>query len=434
MTLTPDVLDRAAGVLLGQASGDALGVPYEFEPRITLGTARMVGGGLGPYAPGEWSDDTQMAVVIAQVAATGADLRTPDALDAIAEGFLDWQARGASDIGQPDPGRPRCRPTRPWPGGRADDHRGRSAVVRGQGRQRCPDAHRPGRPCRPGRRRRDGRRRPPGGGLTHPDVRCLDSCVLWSEAVRVAVTEGVLDVRAGITLLPGERREEWLGLIERAETDPPATFTPNGYTVAAFRAAWSAIHSTRHLEGPAHVESALQQAIAIGNDTDTVAAIAGALLGARYGLSGCRRNWRARCTAGPGWTGATSCDWRWRRHHGARSPTGPWGSSSPAPVHSSSSATFRSTWNAGSSYGCTLRNTSRMVCRTCPGSRPPHLPAVGAVGLSLFLWRSGIFRPATGRAEPGAQQHRAAGSSGCAPTHSPAYSVRTAPATRPGSR
>ncbi len=99
MRRSPLLKDRAGGVLLGQAIGDALGVPYEFAPRIPAGEARMVGGGLGPYAPGEWSDDSQMAVCIAQVTATGAYLRTDAGLDAVAQGFLDWQAHGATDIG-----------------------------------------------------------------------------------------------------------------------------------------------------------------------------------------------------------------------------------------------------------------------------------------------------------------------------------------------
>ncbi len=64
--VTPEIIDRARGTLLAAACGDALGVPYEFakppqEPE-------MIGGGLGPYAPGEWSDDTQMAACIAQAA------------------------------------------------------------------------------------------------------------------------------------------------------------------------------------------------------------------------------------------------------------------------------------------------------------------------------------------------------------------------------
>ena len=98
--LTPRQLDRAAGVLLGAACGDALGVPYEFARPPGPGEMPvMKGGGLGPYSPGEYSDDTQMAVCIAQVAATGADLCSVEALDQIATNFLGWAARGATDIG-----------------------------------------------------------------------------------------------------------------------------------------------------------------------------------------------------------------------------------------------------------------------------------------------------------------------------------------------
>lgn len=50
-------------------------------------------------APGEWSDDTQMAVCIARVAATVADLTVDSALNQIAKAFVDWRRHGASDIG-----------------------------------------------------------------------------------------------------------------------------------------------------------------------------------------------------------------------------------------------------------------------------------------------------------------------------------------------
>ena len=104
--LSASQLDRAEGVLPAQACGDALGVPWELGHRpadagcgAEPGDGFMQGGGLGPYAPGEWSDDTQMAVVIARVAATGADLTSRTALDAIANGFIDWLASAASDVG-----------------------------------------------------------------------------------------------------------------------------------------------------------------------------------------------------------------------------------------------------------------------------------------------------------------------------------------------
>lgn len=59
-------LERAVGVLLGTAAGDALG------------------GGTFDWAPGEWTADTSLAWVIATEAGTGTELRTPHTLDAIA--------------------------------------------------------------------------------------------------------------------------------------------------------------------------------------------------------------------------------------------------------------------------------------------------------------------------------------------------------------
>lgn len=72
--------DRTAGALLAAACADALGVPYEPAQRGPAdGRPRLLGGGYGNYQPGEYSDDTQMAVVIAQVAAEGMDLRSEPA-------------------------------------------------------------------------------------------------------------------------------------------------------------------------------------------------------------------------------------------------------------------------------------------------------------------------------------------------------------------
>jgi ADP-ribosylglycohydrolase len=94
MTLTSAQLDRACGVLLGTAAGDALGAAYEFgPPRGPELEVAMVGGGSFGWEPGEWTDDTSMAIAIAEVAAAGADLREEDALDAIVNR---WHGRGAS--------------------------------------------------------------------------------------------------------------------------------------------------------------------------------------------------------------------------------------------------------------------------------------------------------------------------------------------------
>src|ERR1700704_4861666 len=90
MKLTAQQSDRAAGVLHGTAAGDALGAGYEFTYPKAEVTIDMIGGGPFDWALGEWTDDTSMAVAIAEVAATGIDIGSSDGLDAIAAQFIRW--------------------------------------------------------------------------------------------------------------------------------------------------------------------------------------------------------------------------------------------------------------------------------------------------------------------------------------------------------
>jgi ADP-ribosyl-[dinitrogen reductase] hydrolase len=131
--------------------------------------------------------------------------------------------------------------------------------------------------------------------LTHADPMAGDSCVLWCEAIRVAVLEARLDLAGGLDLIPEERRKAWQSWIDEATGADPASFGRNGYTVTALQAAWAAITSTLEdlREFPCdHLRDALFAAVHAGNDTDTVAAIAGALLGARWGASAVPAHYR----------------------------------------------------------------------------------------------------------------------------------------------
>jgi ADP-ribosyl-[dinitrogen reductase] hydrolase len=58
--------DRAIGALLGLAVGDAVGTTLEFKhkPKFAV-LADLVGGGPFGLAPGQWTDDTSMAVALA---------------------------------------------------------------------------------------------------------------------------------------------------------------------------------------------------------------------------------------------------------------------------------------------------------------------------------------------------------------------------------
>ena len=302
-SLTEEQLDRAAGVLLGQACGDALGVPYEFKPTLAAGVHPvMSGGGLGAYRPGEWSDDTQMALCIAQVAAR-ADLANPEALDRVAERFLDWLRGGATDVGNltravlgdaehvQGPAGQRCRAAAmSYLGTHLDSAAGNGALMR-TGVVGLVHLHDRTATAAAARAVAE---------LTHGDRLCGDSCVLWSEAVRLAVLEGRLDLRSGLDLLPEERRPRWQVAIDEADSLSAAHFVGNGFTVTALQAAWAAIRETAAETGEAHVRAALETAVHVGHDTDTVAAIAGALVGARWGASSVPREWRRAVRGWPG--------------------------------------------------------------------------------------------------------------------------------------
>jgi len=238
---------RAAGVLLGQACGDALGVPYEFSTPPGVGDlAVMRGGGLGPYAPGEWSDDTQMAICIASVAATGIDLTSHDALDQIADAFLGWASKGATDIGNQT--RAVLSAARNSQGPLA--RRMRQAAFAYA--ERTPHSAGNGALMRTsivGLAALDDRDKTAAAArgiaeLTHGDPLAGDSCVIWCEAIRVAVMEGRFDARAGVDLVPAERRDQWASWLDEAEARPPGFFSSNGFTVTALQAAWSAILHT----------------------------------------------------------------------------------------------------------------------------------------------------------------------------------------------
>ena len=60
-------LDRYRGSLLGLAVGDALGAPVEFmRPGTFDPVTEMLGGGPHGLMPGEWTDDTSMALCLAE--------------------------------------------------------------------------------------------------------------------------------------------------------------------------------------------------------------------------------------------------------------------------------------------------------------------------------------------------------------------------------
>jgi ADP-ribosylglycohydrolase len=301
MTLTTAQTDRAAGVLLGMACGDALGAGYEFGPPLPEGTVvTMVGGGQFDWAPGEWTDDTSMAVPIARAIAAGRDLADDRVLDDIVAEWVEW-ARTAPDVGiQLRAVLGGAVPTAAGVRAAARAHHDRNGRSAGNGSlmRTAPVAlaylDDPAGLAATARAISD---------LTHVEADAGDACVLWCLAIRHAVLAGKLDVRVGLDALPGERRERWAGLMAEAELHPPAHFEQNGGVVQALQAAWSAISSAPATDGT-QLRMALEGAVRGGWDTDTVAAIAGGLVGARWGASAVPAEWLQIVHGWPGLRGA----------------------------------------------------------------------------------------------------------------------------------
>lgn len=305
MTSSGEMRDRAAGALLASAAGDALGAGYEFThpgPNIEIG---MIGGGPFDWAPGEWTDDTSMTVAVARVTATGADLTTAAGLDAVAAGFVEWFDSQPKDIGN------QTRAVLSARSGSAAEMTAVAARISGRkggngslmrtaaiGLAYLEDTDAAADACTRAAAR--------VSELTHDDPQATQACQLWSSAIRHAVLHGTFDgVHGYLDRTESETARFWRPLLEQAENGSPQDFPNNGWVVHALQTAWWAITRADHPADARHLPAALERAVRAGGDTDTTAAIAGALLGARWGASAVPAGWRRMLH---GWPGLTADD------------------------------------------------------------------------------------------------------------------------------
>jgi ADP-ribosylglycohydrolase len=294
-------LDRATGAVVVMAVVNALGAGYAFEPRPAPESVRLRGGGLGAYAAGEWVDDTAMALPLLQVVASGMDPLSPQAQNTVAERWMQWRAT-TQDVAPIidrvlqayDPTRPAqslreaavalyprsvgesagnasLMRTTPLTVGFLDDALGLATAARIY------------------------------SDLTHSNPEAGDACALWNLAQRHAVLNGEFDLTVGLPMIPEERQATWNRIITQAEVGMPEDFAVrNSWVSQVLQTAWSAI-AHGDATGPEHFEATLRTAIAAGGDTATVAAVAGGLLGARWGVSAIPLEWRRRIFGWPGY-------------------------------------------------------------------------------------------------------------------------------------
>ena len=279
--------ERYQGCILGLAAGDALGTTLEFTlPGSFAPLTDMVGGGPFQLQPGEWTDDTSMALCLAEslLACRGFDPVHQMSL------YRRWMREGylsstgiCFDIGKATreaierherTGEGYCGSDSPFSAGNGSLMR-LAPIALYYAADPVAAIHYAGESSR----------------VTHAAQECIDACKLFA-AYLVAALQG----QTKEEMLAPSALERWLGQEELAPAiaeirqgsfwfKEPPVIQGSGYVVKSLEAAlWAFSRSTTFAEGAL-------LAVNLGDDADTTGAIYGQLAGAYYGVSGIPQEW-----------------------------------------------------------------------------------------------------------------------------------------------
>jgi ADP-ribosyl-[dinitrogen reductase] hydrolase len=270
--------------LLGLACGDALGGPLEFlsrdeiDARFPAGVTEFVGGGWLRLAPGEVTDDTEQALILAEsLTDTGLDL------DRLAAGLIAWLQGGPRDIGNTTRIALEALTTGTSPldaGAAALAARGaRSAAANGAVMRCAPVALRFRRnPPRLVRASLDSAR------VTHAEARASWGTVAVNQAIAHLLNGGAIadaPAAAAQGISNSEVREAVLVAAARQRDEVRA----GGFALETIGASfWSLLNAGSARE-------AIEMAVALGDDADSTGAVTGALAGAAYGIWALPTTW-----------------------------------------------------------------------------------------------------------------------------------------------
>jgi ADP-ribosyl-[dinitrogen reductase] hydrolase len=276
------------GCLLGLAVGDAVGTTLEFRARGTFTPiSDMTGGGPFNLAPGQWTDDTSMALCLASSLVEREAFDPADQMSRYVrwreEGYLSSNGR-CFDIGNATAGAlARFKRTGdPFSGSAAPNSAGNGSIMRlapvPMFFARDPAAA--------------ARYSAESSRTTHAAAECLDACRLF----------GAMLVRA----LRGRGKEDVLLGDAQSFSGSPAIIAAGKYRAkdeSAIRGSGYVVQSLEAalwcFDQTSSYDEAVLRAANLGDDADTTAAVCGQLAGAFYGVGGIQERWLERLALRP---------------------------------------------------------------------------------------------------------------------------------------
>lgn len=273
--------DRARGCLLGQFIGDSLGSLVEFETpeqiaeRYPDGVRDLADGGTWNLIAGQPTDDSQMAMMLIRSLQRCGTFDADDVL----RGYVHWYSTGPFDIGGT------CAQALSGEG-LNEDSQANGALIRVSPLGVFGARGDVGIDAAADFARAD-------AGLTHPNPVCVDANAVFVAGLVTGIRGGtareVVDAMEAAT----SERAVALAIAAGRTGDVAAYEVHEGWVLLALSIA------VRQLVLYDDPVKALVDAIGMGGDTDTNAAIAGALLGAVHGADSWPQRWV---------TGALECE------------------------------------------------------------------------------------------------------------------------------
>jgi len=279
--MQPSLAQRYRGALLGLACGDAVGTTVEFQPRGSFRLLNdMVGGGPFDLKPGQWTDDTSMALCLAE------SLLTKNGFDAADQmgRYLNWWQWGymsstgeCFDIGMTvrdaltryqHTGEPFAGSTDPYTAGNGSLMRLVPVVLY----------------CFPDRDRIRAMAAN-SSRTTHAAPEAVECCQLLADligkALQGASKSNLLNTPQAMFLEPSIKTLARGDYFDKSKSE----IRGSGYCVQSLEAALWCFHHTDNFE------ACILEAANLGDDADTTAAIAGQLAGAHYGVQAIPETW-----------------------------------------------------------------------------------------------------------------------------------------------